>query len=208
MVGLSAPIEVAGRPLGLHVAEAAAVTPETLSAAGVTHAVNATVDAPMPPALPLAACTRVPVADDIDAPLHAHLEGAGAFIERALEGGGRVLIFCATGDSAAPAVASFFLMRHRRLRLADALGAVRAARAGARPNVGFWQRLVEAESWIHAPHPPSMTLQQYRWAFLEAQGEAAGGDPAAREEALRRLQLAQAEAEALVHRHSFTTVTK
>ena len=144
-----------------------------LESRGVTHLVNCTPDAPDPVGVSGAfTAWRVPVADDLNAPLHAHLEGAAAFMEAALSGGGTVCAFCHDGRSAAPAVVAFYLMRHKQLSLAQALDAVAAARPEAQPNVGFWQRLVEAESWLRggdatAASTPSVSLQQYKWRFLQ-----------------------------------------
>ena len=87
---------------------------------------------------------RVPVADDVHAPLHEHLEGAVAYLDAALTSGGRVCAFCHDGRSTAPAVVAFYLMRRRQMSLAAALDAIYAVRPDAQPNVGFWQRLVEA----------------------------------------------------------------
>ena len=72
----------------------------------------------------------------------------------------------------------------------------------ARPNVGFWQRLIEAESWLRAG-PPSMSIQQYRWAYLEASRPTED-----RGALLQQLELGLQEVQALVHRHSFTPVQK
>ena len=94
-------------------------------------------------------------------------------------------------------------MRYHSLRLSEALSVVRTARPRAQPNVGFWQRLVEAESWLVSESPPSMSIQQFRWGFLErCQPEATN-----REHILSHLETAQAEVQALLHRHDFTPVT-
>ena len=188
--------------LALHLSEVAAASAEALVGAGVTHVLNATPEAPMPACEPaLTACMRVPVTDDIDSPLHHHLDAAALFIDEALKGGGRVLACCMHGSSVAPAVVAYYLMRYRGMRLADALSAIRAVAPRAYPNAGFWQRLVEAESWLRDSNGPSMTVQQYKWQYLE-QSEA--GE--AREQILQRLEQGQAEVLALLHHHSYTTV--
>ena len=141
---------------------------------------------------------RVPIDDDTSEPLHEHLEGAAAFVDVAVKAGGSICAFCGTGQSASPAVIAFYLMRYCGLSLAAALNTVCAARPDAQPNVGFWQRLVEAESWLHGAS--SMSLQEYKWQFLEgAAGEALGA--AGREEILQRLQLGQAEIAELLRVH-------
>lgn len=171
---------------------------------GVTHVLNCTPHAPDPGVGGSASSSsfaswRVPVADDVCAPLHEHLEGAAAFIDAALSGGGRVCAFCADGRSTAPAVLAFYLMRHQGLSLAAALDAIAAAKSDAQPNVGFWQRLVEAESWLAASPSgalldrPSVSLQQYKWRFLE---RAAPSEP--RDAVLQRLELGRAEVAELI----------
>ena len=80
-----------------------------------------------------------------------------------------------------------------------------AARPRAQPNVGFWQRLVEAESWLRphgtAPLPPSTSIQQYKWSFLER-----CRPDASREHIVSELEATNREVEALLHRHDFTPV--
>jgi hypothetical protein len=190
---------------GLYLGSTACVDSSALAALGVTHLVNVTVDSPQPEGG--FESMRVPVKDDLHEPLHEHLEAAAGFIHNAVEppANGRVCVFCATGKSAAPAVLCYYLMRQRATSLAAALAAVEAAWPGARPNVGFWQRLVEAESWLHGVEQPSISVQQFRWQHIErafsdkvrpdAQGEERD---AQREELLRMLLAAQAEATELL----------
>lgn len=172
-------------------------TAKALTELGVTHLLNCT------PAEPdqsgAFASWRVPIADDMHAPLHEHLQGAAEFIDAALAAGGRVCAFCIDGRSTAPAVLAFYLMRHRQLSLADALDAIAAVRPDAQPNVGFWQRLVEAESWLRfsgADGVPSVSLQEYKWRFLERHCGAERGA------VLQSLELGRAEVETLISVHS------
>ncbi len=185
---------------GVYVAAAAAVaTCEPLSERGVTHVLNVTPDAPMPgggSGEPFV-CLRVPVADDADTPLHEHLEAAAQFIHAAIspQTAGRACAFCATGASAAPAIVAYYLMRHRGLPLADALTALDAAcEGGVRLNGAFWQRLVEAESWLLGASTPSVSIQQLKWRHLER----AFPDAASREETLAQLTAGRAEASELL----------
>lgn len=179
---------------GLYLSDAGCATAAALEALGITAVVNATVDAATPACEPALASLRVPVPDAMDAPLHAHLEGAAGFIDGALAApGGRVCAFCADGASVAPAVVAYYLMRHRRLSLGEALDAVGEAQPAALPNLGFWQRLVEAESWLRPDEPPSLSLQQYRWRHLQRSYPGAERDAI-----LQRLELAQAEVSELL----------
>ena len=147
----SAPIHSAvDEHVALHIASAAAATPEALDALGVTHVVNVSVNGPMPQRStePQYESMHIAIDDDLSAPLHEHLDAAADFIDAALSSGGRVCVFSANDQCAACAVAAFYLMRQHGRSLAEALGAMQA-----RPNVGFWQRLIEAESWLRAAPP-------------------------------------------------------
>lgn len=180
----------------LHLASADGLSASTLADAGITHVVNVTVDMPFPAGATFAEW-RVPIANDIGTPLHEHLEGAAAFIDAGLGSGGRVCAFCTDGTSAAPAVIAFYLMRHRKLSLADALAAVATGLPSAQPNVGFWQRLVEAESWLHGCETPSVTLQEYKWQFLQRDDlQPTAGK--SRADIMQQLELGQAEVAALL----------
>lgn len=178
---------------GLLLASASSASAEALSGLGVTHLLNVTPDRPMPAREPPFFSWHVPVFDDLSSPLHEHLEGAAAFVDAALASGGRVCAFCTNGVSAGPTVVAFYLMRHKALPLADALATIQAARPDAAPNIGFWQRLVEAESWLRGVGEPSVSLQNYKWGFLERNHPGV-----AREEILRQLELGQAEVEELL----------
>ena len=205
VTSLSAPIslDASHHALALHLADAAAATFDALAAVGVTHVVNVTPGLPTPQDAaeePGLTTMRIPVDDDVNAPLHQHLDAAADFIAAALAAGGRVCVFCADGRSTAPAVVAFFLMRQHGCSLASALGAIGAVQPCARPNVGFWQRLIEAESWLRSG-PPSMSVQQYRWAYLQQSHPGI-----ARDEILERLQRGQSEILAVLHLHSYTPV--
>ena len=196
----TAPIHAAvDEHIALHISSAAAATPEALDALGVTHVVNVSVNGPMPQRStePQYESMHIAIDDDLSAPLHEHLDAAADFIDAALSSGGRVCVFSANDQCAACAVAAFYLMRQHGHSLAEALGAMQA-----RPNVGFWQRLIEAESWLRGA-PPSMSIQKYRWAYLEASRPTED-----RGALLQQLELGLQEVQALVHRHSFTPVQK
>ena len=186
----------------------------SLDAHRITHLLNCTVDAPDPLSgsgdLRLASW-RVPVADDIRAPLHEHLEGAAAFLNAALGAGGRVCAFCTDGRSTAPAVIAFYMMRYGQMPLAAALDALTAVAADVQPNVGFWQRLVEAESWLcgefesdGGPAAPSVSLQQYKWRYLERLNPGVS-----RADILQELELGRAEIAELIRQRDeqWTTTT-
>ena len=58
---------------------------------------------------------------------------------------GRVLVHCMAGRSRSVTLVIAYLMKHARMRLADAFAVVKARRPIALPNVGFWQQLAAEE---------------------------------------------------------------
>ncbi|KAL1515748.1 hypothetical protein AB1Y20_002364 [Prymnesium parvum] len=135
----------------------------------VSHVVAVTVEPSATAAASAAGLgvLQLDVVDDIDAPLHAHLDAAAAFLHAAVGGGAAACVCCSGGASAGPAVAMYYLMRHGGLSLAEALDEVSAALPAAQPNIGFIQRLIEAEAWLRGALAPSLTIQQYKWRFLQ-----------------------------------------
>lgn len=138
-----------------------------LLSSGVTHVVSLAVEA-LPPAANTLTCLHLPLVDDIGAPLHEHLEPGAAFIYAALQAGSCVCVCCADAVSCGPALVLYYLMRHEGATLAEALQTVRRAHADAQPNIGFVQRLLEAEAWLLGAPTPSLTVQEYKWHFLDA----------------------------------------
>ena len=131
-----------------------------LRARRVTHVVAVSMDASLVELGKGIAFMRVPVVDDVGEPLHKHLEDTASFLHAAIAAGSCVCVCCAGGTSAGPAVAMYYLMRHGSLTLAEALDAVCAAQPDAQPNIGFIQRLIEAEAWLCGSAVPSLTIQQ------------------------------------------------
>ena len=128
---------------GLHIADA--MSASLSSEAGITHLLNVTPDLPFPGASGAEFVRwRLPVDDDISAPLHEHLEAGAAFIDAGINSGGTVCCLCADAKSASAAVCVFYLMRFRKLSLAAALETIFAALPSAQPNVGFFARFITA----------------------------------------------------------------
>ena len=134
---------------------------------GVTHVVAVSMESSLVELGKGIAFMRVPIVDDIGEPLHTYLEDAATLLHAALAGGSCACVCCAGGTSAGPAVAMYYLMRYDSKTLAEALDAVCAAQPDAQPNIGFIQRLIEAEAWLHGNATPSLTIQQYKWHFLQ-----------------------------------------
>jgi hypothetical protein len=205
---LSSALRVDATQLALHITSSASATPAAVRKLGCTHAVliSAAAEAFAGAGEWDVESMCIPIADDIRAAIHEHFEPSATFIGGALASGGRVVACCDTGTSAAPAIVAYYLMRYHGLRLLDAVGAIREVQPHAMPNVGFWQRLVEAESWLHVCATPSMSVQQYKWSYIESHESSECKGRAGRAELLQRLELAQAEVTSLLHHHSFTPV--
>lgn len=82
--------------------------------------------------------------------LAAHFEEIVAFIEAARAHGGVVFVHCGAGISRAPTATCAYVMAKLRLRAADAIRLVRAARPCTRPNVGFVAALKAWEARVLA----------------------------------------------------------
>ena len=86
--------------------------------------------------------------DEPSYPLFTHFAPATAFIDGAE--GGRILVHCKSGVSRSAAVVIAYLMQRHRLTFADAESLVVSRRAGANPNFGFREQLVELEQQLLA----------------------------------------------------------
>ncbi|KAL8202633.1 UNVERIFIED_CONTAM: hypothetical protein K2H54_020082 [Gekko kuhli] len=101
------------------------------------------VDSEEPPAAvegELEAVLRVPLLDEPCSDLLSHLDACAAFISRAREGGGAVLVRCHAGVSRSVAVVTAYLMKANNLPFEEAYAFVQSLRPEAKMNEGFeWQ---------------------------------------------------------------------
>ena len=74
---------------------------------------------------------------------------------------------CAAGTSCAPTVVMYYLMRHASFSLAAALNLVSERHPPSQPNIGFIQRLTEAEAWMTGAITPTLSIEEYKWRFLQ-----------------------------------------
>ncbi|RXW23403.1 hypothetical protein EST38_g2465 [Candolleomyces aberdarensis] len=72
--------------------------------------------------------------------------GAREFINRAISGGGRVLVHCNGGISLSPSFVVMFVMQHYQLSWEDALHMVQNRRYCISPNGGFLTQIKEYEA--------------------------------------------------------------
>lgn len=150
----------------IFIGSTAASEPSVLRGHGISHVVAVSLELPSHLGQEFS-CLHLPVADDIYAPIHHHLEPAASFIHSAIVGGGKVCVCCVVGASCSPTVVIYYLMRHALLSLAAALDLVTASHPPTQPNIGFVQRLTEAEAWMSGCVTPTLSVEEYKWRFLQ-----------------------------------------
>lgn len=104
-------------------------------------------------ARPSAAYCHLPTPDD-EAPSMAHLAQGIAFIESAIDGGGKVYIHCSAGVGRAPTMAAAYLIR-RGYGADDALDLIRSARPFITITPPQMRRLRELEA-LQTARPDSV----------------------------------------------------
>jgi hypothetical protein len=100
--------------------------------------------------------------DDVDgAPLADHFDAINAFIVAALESSpGSVLIHCFRGKSrSATACVQHLMQCGPKLRLREAMGAVKGARPVVNINFTFKKELMDLERRLWPDEPPSLVLK-------------------------------------------------
>ena len=100
------------------------------------------------------------VLDVPQARISLHFQEAADFIERALIGGGKVLVHCMVGISRSATIVLSFLMLKRGLSLEEAGRSVRRHRE-IRPNDGFLRQLVELEQLLPAFRTPARSASPF-----------------------------------------------
>lgn len=88
---------------------------------------------------------RVPLRDEEDEDIEPYFFAAAAFIEEAVQDGGRCLVHCHAGQSRSCALVIAWLLLYRSLNLRDAIGLVQQARPSAAPNAGYMRALGRLE---------------------------------------------------------------
>ncbi|KAI0345734.1 phosphatases II [Trametopsis cervina] len=89
---------------------------------------------------------------------------ANEFIDKALQGGGRVLVHCNGGISLSPAFVVMYVMKHLQITWEDALHMVQNRRYCISPNGGFLTQIKEYESIYKAHNALASYPKQQRSA--------------------------------------------
>jgi len=87
----------------------------------------------------------VDLADSEEQNLIRYFPATKAFIDSAIQGGGRVLVHCNGGISSSPAFVIMFVMQHFQISWEDALHYVQNRRYCISPNSGFITQIKEYE---------------------------------------------------------------
>lgn len=140
------------------------VEAKQLGRAGISHVLSITSErdgsVDMPPGLETLSLQAEDSEDHDLTPLFAPV---CQFLESTRTMGARALVHCIAGRSRSPALVILYLMRCRRMTLADAFAAVKSRRKVILPNVGFWRQLKAEE--IRLFGVASQTPVQYRALF-------------------------------------------
>ncbi|XP_029971911.1 dual specificity phosphatase 28 [Salarias fasciatus] len=128
-----------------------ACSEELLRREGVTLCINVSRQQPFPAAAAAVSRLRVPVYDDPGEDLYGHFHRCADAIQREAGRGGRTVVYCKNGRSRSAAVCIAYLMKHRGLTLADAVGRVKTARHVIEPNPGFMAQLQRFEQELQRP---------------------------------------------------------
>ncbi|CAL8347531.1 unnamed protein product [Merluccius merluccius] len=110
----------------------------------VTLCINVSKQQPFP-AADHVAMLRIPVYDDPNEDLYRHFDRCADAIQSEADRGGRTVVYCKNGRSRSATVCVAYLMKHRKLSLADALQKVKTARHVIDPNPGFIAQLERYE---------------------------------------------------------------
>jgi dual specificity phosphatase 12 len=122
------------------------------------------------------------------------LRDGAAFIHRAIDRGGCVLVHCAAGLSRSTTVVLAYMMLHRRQTLRGAFAEVVRCRRPVWPNDGFFAALIALETEVHGQ--PTIAMEEYlEWGDYEGPPEDGqpDGSPEDAQRALDRVPLPRLE---------------
>uniref|UniRef100_A0A183C9B4 Protein-tyrosine-phosphatase n=1 Tax=Globodera pallida TaxID=36090 RepID=A0A183C9B4_GLOPA len=139
----------------LFLSGAGVLRPEKLKQKGITCVINATVEEPTAH-LPGIDSLRIRIEDSPFARLDHYFEQTADKIKSVKERGGNTLVHCVAGVSRSASLCIAYLMKHERMSLRQAYHYVKSARPIIRPNLGFWQQLVDYERKLRGHNTVTM----------------------------------------------------
>ncbi|KAF3936714.1 hypothetical protein ABW19_dt0201052 [Dactylella cylindrospora] len=84
---------------------------------------------------------HIEVDDDEDENLLEYFQISNAFIDKAIQNGGNVLVHCAMGKSRSATIATAYLIYKKQIPPSAAVALIKETRPMVEPNVGFWEQL-------------------------------------------------------------------
>ena len=138
----------------LYLSGAAAVHEDRLKRLGITCVINCTLE--LPTLSPGIETVHIRVGDAPHAPLSAYFDRVVKKITKVRNKGGKTLIHCMAGVSRSASLCIVYLMKEKRMSLKKAHEHVKSRRPFIRPNVGFWQQLIEYEKRLYSKSSVSM----------------------------------------------------
>lgn len=127
---------------------------------GITHIVSVCTD-----------CTStgpnhlvIAVDDNEYEDILAHIPKAIAFIDRALEEDGRVLVHCVMGVSRSATIVAAYLMKTREWDVMKALEYIKARRPQVHPNYGFFKQL---QIYVKCQYNPKPTDRSWKRRYTQ-----------------------------------------
>lgn len=88
------------------------------------------------------------LADAATSDLLSHLESATAFVQKTIEGGGKIAVHSLEGVSRAASIVIAYLMKYRSMTLKRAFEIISKQRPDVRVNRGFWRQLHAYEFYV------------------------------------------------------------
>nr|CAD2187701.1 unnamed protein product [Meloidogyne enterolobii] len=128
----------------LFLSGAGVLRPEKLKQKGITCIINATIEEPTTN-LSGIDCVRIRIEDSPYSRLDNYFDLAADKIRSIRERGGKTLVHCVAGVSRSATLCIVYLIKYERMSLRQSYHYVKSSRPIIRPNLGFWQQMVDYE---------------------------------------------------------------
>lgn len=128
----------------LYLSSAFAITRERLLDFRITHIISCTLEAPSPNELEIKT-TFLQIGDNPQSRLDEYFDKVSDEINDVVMQCGNVLVHCLGGVSRSSTICIAYLMKHKKMKLKEAHDFVKSKRRIIRPNIGFWEQLVNYE---------------------------------------------------------------